>query len=191
MTRNATIWLSLSVLAMAGLGCGDRQQIPSSNAVQEKIPLQEFPGKTTIIMTDSGRTQWILRSPYMVRESENERMVARPVEFDYYGRGEKVVSHLTARYGEAGGTEFESFFVKDSVRVSSTKGYRLQAEDLRWDVRSNRIVSDGRVRFTTNQGDVLRGRGFISDPDLENWKILSNVQGEFQQFEKRMDKGEF
>lgn len=183
--------LCMLCIAVFGITCGKRQQIPKSNIVQDKIPVQEFTGQTTMLMTDSGRTQWVLRTPHIVREGERDRMVARPVEFDYYGGQKKVVSHLTAKYGEADGAEFESFFVRDSVRVSSSKGYRLEANDLRWDQKGNRVVSDGRVRFTTKQGDVLRGKGFVSDPDLENWKILSDVQGEFQQFEKRMDKGEF
>ena len=42
------------------------------------------------------------------------------------------------------------------------------------------------MRVVSEDGDVLQGVGFESDAKLDNWKILSNVTGIFQDAAKRM-----
>ena len=169
--------------------CTRKQEIPVADGSTGEVPLQEFVGKTSIVMVDSGKTEWIMRTTYMVKKRNGDKTEATPVEFDYFGGKKEPQSHLTARHGETFGQTFESFFVEGNVVVTSTKGYKLKSDNLRWDKKKNQIVSDSRVHFKTLQGDMLTGIGFESDPDLENWKILKNVHGEFQNFEKRVDEG--
>jgi hypothetical protein len=42
------------------------------------------------------------------------------------------------------------------------------------------------VRVVSEDGDVLQGKGFESDARMDNWRILSNVTGIFQDAAKRM-----
>lgn len=169
--------------------CGRQQNIPENSVAVGDVPLQEFTGATSLIMADSGKTEWILRTTHMTKKRIEGKAIAEPVEFDYYGGKKDPLSHLTAKRGETTGQNFESLYVEGDVKVSSNKGYRLQAQNLRWNKKTNRITTNDRVHFTTRQGDLLTGVGFVSDPDLENWKILKDVKGEFQHFEKRMDDG--
>ena len=41
-------------------------------------------------------------------------------------------------------------------------------------------------RVVSEDGDVLQGKGFESDAHMDNWRILSNVTGIFQDAAKRM-----
>lgn len=164
-------------------------ELPQGTHAPKEVPLQEFVGDTKLIMLDSGKTEWVLRTKHMVRRRAGETVQVVPVEFDYHGGRSKPRSHVTAQRGLTRGRNYDSFRVEGKVRVTSKKGFKLGAEDLEWDRKTNRVTTDNRVRFTTRNGDILTGRGFRSDPDLDNWEILHDVKGEFQQFEKRMDDG--
>ena len=171
------------------LSCSRQHELPKSKDGGGDVPLQEFTGTTTVTLIDSGRVEWVLTTPHMTREWSDEKTHAEPIVFDYYGGKKEPVSHLTANRGMTQGKNIEKFYVEGRVRIRSKKGFKLRAQNLHWNKKTNRITSDGRVRFTTRSGDVLKGRGFRSDPDLDNWEILHDVQGEFQNFKKRMDKG--
>lgn len=183
-----TLIVLLSFLPVI-FNCTKKKTIPRKSEKTGEVPVQEFIGETSLIMADSGRTQWILNSTHMYKKRENGITIAEPVEFIYYGGKSKPQSHVTAEHGETVGSEFSSFYVEGKVYVRSEKGYRLRTDHLRWDKKQNKITSDAFVRFTTRQGDVLTGTGFVSDADLDNWEILHNVKGEFHEFEKRMDEG--
>ena len=186
--RNKSLALTL-LLGISFMSCTDKHIIPHAEKESGEPLMQEFIGNTQIIMTDSGHTEWLLTTTHMKKRQNDNKTIAIPVGFDYYDGKEKPQSHVAANYGETVGSNFEDFLVKGKVRVTSLKGYKLKAEDLHWNKRANKITSEGRVYFTTLQGDVLTGIGFASDPDLENWQILKDVTGVFQKFEKRMDKG--
>jgi LPS export ABC transporter protein LptC len=168
--------------------CSREQKFACGTTSRADSVLQEFTGPTTLIMSDSGKTAWTMNTTHMIKRRGSNTIVADPVVFCYFGGETKPVTNLTAKYGETSGEDFESFTVRDSVRAKSEKGYYLRTEKLQWNKKSNKITSNSRVHFRTNKGDRLTGIGFESDPDLENWKILKDVQGEFQEFEKRMDK---
>jgi hypothetical protein len=48
------------------------------------------------------------------------------------------------------------------------------------------VRTDSYVRVVSEDGDVLQGKGFESDARMDNWRILSNVTGIFQDAAKRM-----
>jgi LPS export ABC transporter protein LptC len=169
--------------------CSRQPGPPVNSTISDSVPLQEFNGNTSLTMTDSGKIEWILKTTSMRKELTGGVVKITPVELEYFARGNAPISHLTAEKGEVKGKSFESFYVEGNVFVTSTKGFRLKADNLQWDKNRNKITTPGKVRFTTRQGDVLTGRGFNSDPDLDNWEILNDVKGEFKQFEKSMDKG--
>ena len=62
----------------------------------------------------------------------------------------------------------------------------LRADSLLWIKRDNMVRTDSYVRVVSEDGDVLQGKGFESDAHMDNWRILSNVTGIFQDAAKRM-----
>lgn len=70
-----------------------------------------------------------------------------------------------------------SMEARGNVVVVSEDGRRLTTEQLRYDPNRNQISSDSAFVLTEPGGRRLEGVGFVSDPDMNNIRILSNVGG--------------
>ena len=66
------------------------------------------------------------------------------------------------------------------------QGASGRADSLLWNKKDNLVKTASYVRVVSEDGDVLQGVGFESDAKLDNWKILSNVTGIFQDAAKRL-----
>lgn len=55
-----------------------------------------------------------------------------------------------------------------------------------WNKKDNLVRTESFVRVVSEDGDVLQGKGFESDAKMENWHILSDVTGIFQDAAKRI-----
>ena len=67
----------------------------------------------------------------------------------------------------------------------SAKGMELRTDSLRWSKSLNEVTTDATVRVLSENGDILTGKCFVSDANLDHWQILSDVKGVFQQVEER------
>jgi hypothetical protein len=74
---------------------------------------------------------------------------------------------------------------RGNVHGLSSKGMELKTDSLRWSKIHNQVTTEASVRVKSENGDVLTGRGFISDANLDHWQILSDVKGVFQQVGER------
>jgi hypothetical protein len=73
------------------------------------------------------------------------------------------------------------------VHGRSAKGMELRTDSLRWNKSLNEVATQSAVRVVSENGDILTGKGFVSDANLDHWQILSDVKGVFQQVEERVD----
>lgn len=79
-------------------------------------------------------------------------------------------STLTARYGKY----FENdanIFLRDHVVVINKKGERLDCEELNWDSKKQKFLSNKAVRISTPT-DTLYGTGLESNQDFSDYTIL-------------------
>ena len=54
----------------------------------------------------------------------------------------------------------------------SDSGVTLFTDTLSWDNVKEKVFTENKVVFITEQNDTLHGIGFESDVELNNWKIL-------------------
>jgi hypothetical protein len=66
----------------------------------------------------------------------------------------------------------------------------IRTDSLRWNKAINQISTEAHVRVVSEDGDILTGKGFISDAKLDNWQILSNVKGVFQKVTERVEQAD-
>jgi hypothetical protein len=62
------------------------------------------------------------------------------------------------------------------VEVISVDGRRLRSPEVRFDQRTNQITSDSAFVLTEPDREV-RGIGFVSDPDMNNIRVLKAAKG--------------
>ena len=177
------VWLVL------GFGCtpiGDDQR---PKGPEHSYPLAEYKDSTVLTMHEGSRLSWILRTLRLTKFNTSDRIETKPVDLKVYDSTGAEVVHVTADSGTV--DESVSFLgAMGHVHGRSTKGLDITTDSLRWNKAENRISTESRVRVITEDGDVLTGRGFVSDANLDNWQILSDVKGVFQKVEERIEKND-
>jgi LPS export ABC transporter protein LptC len=93
---------------------------------------------------------------------------------DFYERDGKIQSYLTAEYGISYPDE-KQIIVRNNVEILNVKGEMLNTEELKWDQKNRKIVTDKFVKITTPD-QIITGTGLESDEAFSEWEIL-NVSG--------------
>jgi LPS export ABC transporter protein LptC len=164
--------------------CSKVEEPPASRGPKRELPLAEYKDTTILSMYEGSRLSWILTTKYLVKWPRTDLVRAKPVNLVVYDSLGKVLVRVTSDSGAV--DEAVSFLVASGhVHGHSEKGVDIRSDSLRWNKAINQISTEARVRVVSEEGDVLTGKGFISDAKLDNWQILSDVKGVFQKVEER------
>lgn len=106
---------------------------------------------------------------------DNSRIELRGVRTTFYGQTGAQTSVLTSRRGTYNGRT-STMEARRNVVVVSTDGKRLTTEQLRYNQTQDQISSDSAF-VLTEPGRELTGIGFVSDPNMNNVRILRQPQG--------------
>lgn len=177
--------LTIVVLAFALGACKHSPAKPHGDAPKDTLPPP--PGRVEATFTQgqevdfwmSDTFAWKLRSRSLRQDQESERVWARPVDLTAFGKSGDINAHVVADSG-AMDRAMRYFRAWGHVVAGNKRGMELQADSIIFDKESNQIHTASRVRVKTENGDVLTGRGFRSDANLNSWEILSDVRGSIQ-----------
>jgi len=157
------------------VGCSkvDENQ-PTKNSQTIDVPDQES-WQSVITITKDGKRVAEVWAGYIALYNEKQiTLLKDSIHIDFFDREGKHNSILTADSGIVY-NKTNNLVAEGNVVVISDSGIVLETEQLRWDNKKQKIVSDVPVRFTTAT-DTLIGDSFISDPDLRNYEIR-NARG--------------
>lgn len=126
--------------------------------------------------TTGGRSKAILTSPLMLRVQDTMPYMEFPktLQVDFYNESGKQESKLTANYAKYKENQ-NIVFLKDSVKVTNTKGETLYCNELYWDRNrtGNEFYTDKPVRIRTNT-HIIDGIGMEASQDFRQWHILES-----------------
>ncbi len=188
-TSVARYFLFATLLGAAHTGCSKIEKTVADRENQEELPLAEYRDTTVLDMYEGSRLSWILTTSYLVKWPHTDLVHARPVNlvvYDSLGAGMATVTADSGSVDEAA----NFLLATGNVHAISMRGVEITTDSLRWNKAANQISTEARVRVKSEEGDVLTGRGFISDADLNNWRILSEVKGIFVKPQDRVQKME-
>jgi len=173
------------LLLVLGLGaCGSEpaeQQTPSG----EVAPQQVLQGMR-LRQSEGGKSRWLLVADSALAYGENEPTRLWGVHVDFFGaQAESVRSVLTAREGDVD-PRTQALVARGNVVVATREGRRLETEELRWDPRLKKVVSDRFVRLIKGRS-VITGTGIQADPDLGDYEIRAPVEGELSEEDSVFD----
>jgi LPS export ABC transporter protein LptC len=178
----AMYWMAFILLVL--VGCTRVQEQPTAKGPVKELPLAEYKDSTRLEMYEGSRLSWVLNTKYLVKWPRTDLVRARPVDLVVYDSLGKIMVRVTSDSGSV--DESISFLVASGhVHGHSEKGVDITSDSLRWNKAINQISTEARVRVISEEGDVLTGKGFLSDAKLDNWQILSDVKGVFQKVEER------
>ena len=126
----------------------------------------------TITLTNKGSKRAIIKSGHLQKYQQRQYILLdQKVDADFFNEDEIYTSNLKSEIAEI--DESKDFLIAmGNVVVVSDSGVSLFTDTLSWDNVEEKIFTDDRVIFITEQNDTLYGIGFKSDVELNNWEIM-------------------
>ncbi len=140
---------------------------------QDSIATREYAEKVTIEYTDSGYLRARVFSPVLVAVKQSGSQfieMNKGLKVDFYDPDGSIASYMTAEYGISYPDKKE-IIVRRNVEILNVKGEVLNTEELRWDQKTGKIITDRFVKITTKD-QIITGQGLISDQSFTDWEIL-------------------
>ena len=153
--------------------------------LQVERPEMLFTDTTLMDSYDKGVLAWKLKTAYLERWGDKEVVFVRPVLVDIYDSLGERTAFLRADSGRMD-LKFTYVYAYGHVYALTPKGASVRSDSLIWNKGDNLVTTESYVRVVSEEGDVLQGRGFVSDAHMDNWRILSNVTGIFQDAARRL-----
>ena len=170
--------LGTGLCALFLAGCTPLEDdAPPRQAV--KRPSMLFDDAVTMDFHDGPLLVWRLRTGYLERWSNDERLFVRPVDVEFFDSLGRRNATLRADSGTLDGnlTYIRAY---GNVHAQSFDGASVRSDSLLYDKNRDKVTTDAEVRVVSRDGDVLQGRGLDSDSRLRDWRIVSEVRGIFQ-----------
>ena len=153
--------------------------------IQVERPQMLFTDTTLMDSYDKGVLGWKLKTAYLERWADKEQVFIRPVLVDIYDSLGERMAFLRADSGRMD-MKFTYVYAYGHVYALTPKGASVRADSLLWNKGDNLVKTESYVRVVSEDGDVLQGKGFESDAKMDNWKILAEVTGIFQDAATRL-----
>ena len=166
--------ISFAFLVFAAFSCSDLDTSAyRRKRGQDSIATREYAEKVTIEYTDSGYLRARVFSPVLVAVKQAGSQfieMNKGLKVDFYDPDGSIASYMTAEYGISYPDKKE-IIVRRNVEILNVKGEVLNTEELRWDQRTGKIITDRFVKITTKD-QIITGQGLISDQSFTDWEIL-------------------
>ena len=145
-----------------------KSELPSSNG----LPDQESWG-VSIIMTHEGYIRAKVNSEHLKKFNEKEYIILDGnVVVDFFDLQENHTSTLFSDKSEINEKSNDMLAI-GNVIAKSDSGITLFTERLQWIAKDEKLFTKDSIMITTLDKDTLFGKGFESNADLENWRILN------------------
>ncbi len=164
-----------AVLVIAG--CTKPQPPKTGQEISGEFPTSSARNTVTIFTTAGIRTTEIF-SDSVVNYAEKDSTQAYTLKVNFYDNDGLWTSLLTADSGVIR-EKTEKLEVFGDVRVTTRDSVRLTTTQLAWDPKIAKIVSDSFVT-AEREGDIIRGYGMVSDPDLKNIVFKRQISGRIE-----------
>ena len=160
----------LTILSFFIIACNNTE-LNKIGETRDGLPDAES-WNATITLTNKGSKRAIIKSGHLQKYQQRQYILLdQKVDADFFNENEIYTSNLKSEIAEI--DESKDFLIAmGNVVVVSDSGVTLFTDTLSWDNVEEKIFTDDRVIFITEQNDTLYGIGFKSDVELNNWEIM-------------------
>jgi LPS export ABC transporter protein LptC len=161
------------------LACGDQQAPP---VVQDSFlpdSAEQMMFFASFALTDRGVLRADVKADTLLQYQQGTLTELRQVTTTFFtemGEKDAVLTSREGTYQARVGT----MEARGNVVVVATDGRRLETEQIKYDPSRNEVTSDSAFTLT-DKGEVTRGVGFITDPQLSRIQILAGAKHSGQQ----------
>jgi LPS export ABC transporter protein LptC len=178
------LWMFvLASICILGVGCAELEE--NSAWDPQERPAMLFNDTTLLDFYEGEVLSWRLKTAYLERWEKDEKIFVRPILVDIY---DSLGNHAAFLRADSGTMDMKltHVFAYGRVFALTPQGASVRADSLLWHKKDNMVRTDSPVRVVSEEGDVLQGTGFRSDARMENWQILSDITGIFQDAARRL-----
>jgi LPS export ABC transporter protein LptC len=165
--------LVASVLVLVACSEGAEPPVAAPNPLADSADQVMFGIRWN--MTSYGVLQARLLADTAYFFDDNARMELRNVHMTFFDALGQQSSVLTSREGTYN-TRLSTAEARGNVVMTGEEGRRLTTEQLRYNQGQNLVSSDSAFVFT-GPNQRLEGIGFVSDPELNNVRVLGRPSG--------------
>ncbi|MBQ3834571.1 MAG: LPS export ABC transporter periplasmic protein LptC [Elusimicrobia bacterium] len=133
----------------------------TASAAKNEQTIEKF----VITETKDGKIKTILESDFAVINDDEKIAVLTEPKVKFYEDG-KYQSYLVADKGEVD-MNTNNIKALGNCVVDTVNGEHLETTDVTYDANTKMIFSDSDIKITRDN-DVIYGKGFESDTDLQN-----------------------
>jgi LPS export ABC transporter protein LptC len=163
---------------LVNLHCTDFDQEESGIGTEEEFPDQES-WDARMYFNNKGIRRAVLTAGYIAKYSKkNYTLLKEGVKVEFFDDQGDQKSILTSDEGKYF-DRTQNMLAIGNVILLSKNGSKLYSQELLWENREEKVISEVPVKITT-ETDTLFGDTFKSDPDLINYEI-TNARGTSQQ----------
>ncbi|MFV0483499.1 MAG: LPS export ABC transporter periplasmic protein LptC [Bacteroidales bacterium] len=140
-----------------------------------KVPPIMYQENFLMTYTDSGHITTSISGAVVQQFADEEEYTefSKGLEVLRFAQDGTQTSSLKADYAKEFAKQ-KQWEARGNVIATNAKGDTLKTEYLLWDEKKNKISSDQFVEFV-NEGNTIRGIGFISSTDMTDWRILKSA----------------
>ena len=168
----------LSFIAIVVLASCENDMAAIQRVISQEEQAVERARDVEILYSDSAIARVRIKAYTMLNhldKKEPRREFPEGFIVDFFDENKRVSSNLSANYAMHHIND-SKIYMEDSVVVWNKAGERLEAEELTWDEKLEKVYSDEFVKMTTTE-QIIYGYGFTSNLEFTRWKI-KQVTGE-------------
>jgi LPS export ABC transporter protein LptC len=170
----SSLFFVLAASAFFFFSCENSQE--EIDALDRKNLMIDQATEIESYLSQGGKTKAKLTAPFMLRVTADTNYTEFPntLHVDFYNDADIADTYLDARYGKYY-ENYNKVYLRDSIRVSSTRGDTLYCEDLWWDQNKELFYTDKPVRQRSLSGQKIDGKdGLEATQDLKKITFKSN-----------------
>lgn len=167
-------------IALAGLfvSCENDLKEVALLTQKGKLAPTESSIQLNVLYTDSGATQFRLKSPlmnhYLIGVKDPYSEFPKGVYIEHYGKDNRVKTTIKADYAIRYDLSHK-MEAKYKIEIVNENGEKLKTEHIIWDEEKHKIYTDAYVEITTKR-EIIKGTGMEANEDFSEWEI-KNVSG--------------
>ena len=175
MIARARLTIATFAAAVLAAACGGKTTEPPVTHSSMADSADQTLFGIRMLLTDRGLMRAELLGDTAFFFEDNTRIEIRKVHMTFYATNGAKNAVLTSREGTFN-TRTNIMEARGDVVVVTEDGRRLTTAQLRFDQTKNEVSSDSAFVLTDPDRRVT-GVGFVSDPDLNNIRILKTTSG--------------
>lgn len=162
------------------MSCADKVVLEEEIITQNDTKF-EVADSVEILYSDSAVVRVRIKAPLLYNYSESKnprREFPKGILVEFFDENKQIQSRLTAKRAVQY-DKLNKFIIEDSVVVKSVKNEMIETEGLVWDESTQQVYSDRKIVITTAT-ETIKGYGFQSDYNFQNWelkKVVGRLKG--------------